>query len=67
MSDVEEESAPKRKKGVRNTHLCKRNVIKNSRVHGKSYKSYSGKIVPAIKYHAHCWYVLCCYFKLKLK
>lgn len=54
MSDVEDEIKPKRKKGVRNTHLYQRQMIKDARIHGKSYKSYSGEIVPAITYNADC-------------
>lgn len=54
MSDIEDEIHPKRKKGVKNTHLYQKNVINKARVHGKSYKSYSGKQVAAIEYHAHC-------------
>ncbi len=65
MSDAEDIEIPKRKKGVKNPQSYKRNVIKNARLHGQSYTSYSGKDVPSIEFKAHCPYVLmslvCCF------
>lgn len=38
----------KRRRGVRNDQLYKRNAIRNARVKGSEYKSYNNKTIPAI-------------------
>lgn len=48
MSDKsDEESAPKRRRGVSNTETYKRNTVRNARVTGQGYVSYSGKEVQS--------------------
>ena len=47
MAEIEEKTTKKRRKGIRNDDLYKRNMIPKARVKGTEYTSYKNKAIPA--------------------